>query len=376
MLKERAKDIVIELGKQELLKALANTQSIVERKNIIPILSHILIESTDENLQVSATDMERLFSQRIIAKIDQRFSFTVDAHLFHDIARKLDDKYKVTLSLSNQFMNLRSNDSYFTLPILPSDKFPKLDDSIYASKFSIPSIELQRMLDESKFAMAREEMRYNLNGINLSIAGSIAKMTATDAHRIALSFSNKVSSSTDFSGVIIPQKTVIELRKIISGMEGNVEVALAENKILFKGPNFHFLSKLVDGRFPEYNENPDKNDERISIKVQPAFFAAVDRVATIINEEVSGMVISLNNKILTLSASNAHGGKSEESFAVETDYTGQLETKVNASYFLDIASIMKEDAMVISLSKSPRSAILVKKASADNFKYIIMPLRI
>ena len=373
MLTERTS--LVEVDKQELLKALSNTQSIVERKNVIQILSHILIEAADGQLHVAATDMDRLFSQKISAKTQEKFSVTVDAHLCYDIARKLDDRHKVTLSLSDNFINIRSGSSHFTLPILPADRFPKLDDFKYDAQFTVACAELRRLLDESKFAMAREEMRYNLNGICLSIATGTLKMAATDAHRIATSWSDKISASNDCAGIIIPQKTATELRKIIGMMDGDIEVALAENKILFKGKNFHFLSKLVDGRFPEYNENPNESGS-VTIKVSPAFFAVVDRVATVVNEEFSGVEFRLNEKVLTVSATSEKIGQAEESLPVETDYEGKLEVKINAQYILDMAQLIKDEPITICFSNPPYGAIVIRKAATDNFKYLIMPLRV
>ena len=323
-------------------------------------------------MQISATDMERLFSQKIPAKIQAKFAITVDAHLFYDIVKKLDDQRKITLILANNSINIRSGPSHFSLLILAVDRFPKLDDFIYDAQFSISCAELRRVLDESRFAVSREEMRYNLNGICLSVHNSILTLRATDAHRIAIAWSDKISIVNNCNRIIIPQKTATELRKIINTMDGNIDIVLSENKILFKGQDFHFLSKLVDGRFPEYNEDPDENGG-VKIKVQPSFFAAVDRVATVINEEFSGMTFKLNKNILTLSAMSDKIGSAEESLSIETDYEGQLEIKVNAQYLLDMVQLVKDESVTICFCNPlPKGAIVLR--TRDQFKYIVMPL--
>jgi DNA polymerase-3 subunit beta len=369
-------EVLLYADKQELGKALSNTQSIVERKNIIPVLSNVLLETHSSQLHIAATDMDRLFSQRIPADIKQHFAVTVDTHLLYDIVRKLDDRYKVTLSSCDKGrINIRSGHSSFTLPVLPAENFPKLDDSHYEYKFVISIAELRRLIDDCRFAMSREETRYNLNGIYLHYAHGNLGMAATDAHRIALSFTDKVEGLSEFPGVIVPKKTITELWKIIGGLSGSMEVSVSQNKILFSGNNVCFLSKLVDGRFPSYEQGIPKNND-IRIKVNSAFFVAVDRVVTVVNDKFKGIKLELNDNVLTISTTTDADSKAEESLTVETDYKGHFQTGINADYLLDILPIIiKDEAVTLSFGDS-KSPILIEKAGSTSFKYVIMPMRI
>jgi len=367
----------LEIDKKVLSTALSHLQSVIERKNIIPILSNALLVMQNGQLCVSATDMDILVSETILTSASQDFSITVNAHLFYEIVRKFDGQHKIKLSFtdgSDKYINLSCGNSSFDLPTLPADEFPKLDDLKYTSKFKISSRELKKMIDECKFAMANEEIRYNLSGIYLHPYEASVRFVATDGHRLSMSQSDEVPSLENFAGIIIPRKTILELRKIIDESAEDIEFCFSENKILFAGKHFSLFSKLIDAEFPEYETLiPISNDIKIQTTTAE-FSSAIDRVATITNEKFKGIKFILDATSLCITATDDIGNKAEEILMVKTEYTGRLELCFNYRYILDVMSAIKNDKVICSF-KDPFSSVSIEDPSNKNFKCVIMPRR-
>jgi DNA polymerase-3 subunit beta len=373
-----SKECFLEIDKKTLGLALSHVQSVVERKNIIPILSNVLLVIKQGQLRLAATDMDILISEIIPTTSNQDLAITLSAHLFYDIVRKLDEQHKIQLSFlgdSDKYINISCGNSSFDLPTLPAEEFPKLDDFNYTSKFKISSVELKKMIDECKFAMASEDIRYNLSGIYLHHHESSIRLVATDGHRLSLSQSNAIESLREFRGIIIPRKTILELRKVIDEPIEDIELCISDNKILFVGKQFSLLSKLIDAKFPEY-ENLIPQDNDIKIKVQASLLSSVvDRVATITNEKFRGIKFILDTNSLLITARDDIGNKAEEILTVETSYTGRLELGFNFRYILDVMHAIKGDKVICSF-KDPFAPTIIEDISNKNFKYVVMPRRV
>jgi DNA polymerase III subunit beta len=373
-----AKECFLEIDKKILLSALSHVQSVVERRNIIPILSNVLLIIKNGQMRLSATDMDILISEVIQTKAEKELAITLSAHLFYDIVRKLDEQHKIKLSFtsdSDKYINISCGNSSFDLPTLPADKFPKLDDVNYTSKFKLPSVELKKMIDECKFSMSSEDIRYNLSGIYLHHHESSIRLVATDGHRLSVAYTNKIDNLKNFRGVIIPKKTIMELRKIIDESIEDIELCLSDNKILFVGKQFSLLSKLIDAKFPDYEDLIPKNNN-IKIQVDASLFHnVVDRVATITNEKFRGIKFILDTNTLLITASDDIGNKAEEILTVETDYTGRLELGFNFRYILDVMHVIRGDKVVCSF-KDPFAPTVIEDISNKNFKYVVMPRRV
>ncbi|NRA74166.1 MAG: DNA polymerase III subunit beta [Rickettsiales bacterium] len=369
------KQCVLEIDKKTLVLALSHVQSVVERRNIIPILSNVLITVKNNQVTLSTTDMDILISEVISTPTSQEFSTTLSAHLLYDIVRKLDERHKIKFNLTNNNVNISCGNSSFNLPTLPADEFPKFGDIKYTSKFKISSIELKKMIDECKFAMADEEIRYNLSGIYIHYYDSSIRLVATDGHRLSISSSNKITDLKEFQGIIIPKKTILELRKIIDELTEDIELHISTNKILCSGKCFTLLSKLIDAKFPDYGGLiPQDNNIKIEVKAD-LFSNVVDRVATITNEKFRGIKFILNKNSLLITANDDIGNKAEEILDVNTDYTGNLELGFNFKYILDVMNVIKGDKVICSF-KDPFSPTIIENPSNKNFKYIVMPRRV
>ena len=372
------KECFLEIDKKSLTLALSHVQSVVERKNIIPILSNVLLVVKDGQLRLSATDMDILISEVIPVSTSREFSITVTAHLFYDIVRKLDEQHKIKFNFmdnSDKYINISCGNSSFDLPTLPAEEFPQLDDVQYTSKLKISSLELKQMIDECKFAMANEDIRYNLSGIYLHYYNSSIRLVATDGHRLSVAHSNKIENLKEFNGIIVPKKTIMELRKIIDELNEDIELCLSDNKILCVGKQFTLLSKLIDAKFPDY-EGLIPKDNNIKIQVQASLFSnVVDRVATITNEKFRGIKFILDTNSLLITANDDIGNKAEEILTVETDYTDRLELGFNFKYILDVMNVIKGDKVICSF-KDPFAPTVIEDPSNKNFKYIVMPRRV
>jgi DNA polymerase-3 subunit beta len=368
----------LEIDKKVLAQALSHVQSVVERRNIIPILSNVLLVIKGGQLSLSATDMDLLISEVIQTSSTKDLAITLSAHLFYDIVRKLDEQHKVKLSFmggGDKYINISCGNSSFDLPTLPADEFPKLDDFHYTSKFKLSSLELKKMIDECKFAMASEDIRYNLSGIYLHYYASSVRLVATDGHRLSFAQSQAIEGLKEFRGIIIPKKTILELRKIIDEMNEDIELCLSDSKILFVGKQFSLLSKLIDAKFPEYEALvPQGND--IKIQVQASLLLnVVDRVATITNEKFRGIKFILDTNSLIITANDDIGNKAEEIVTVETDYIQRLEIGFNFRYILDVMNVIKSDKVVCSF-KDQFAPVVIENVSNKNSKHIIMPRRV
>ena len=323
-----------------LLKSLGHVQSVVERRNTIPILSNVKLEAGDGAVRLNATDMDLDIVEQAVADVATPGSTTVSAHTLYDIVRKLPDGAQVNMDGGGDGqVILSAGRSRFTLASLPIDEFPVLSGGDLPHQFTVTAAELRGLIDRTRFAISTEETRYYLNGIYLHAADhdgtALLRAVATDGHRLASVQIPLPAGAEGMPGVIVPRKAVAELRKLIDESGDEVIVSLSESKIRFAFDAAVLTSKLIDGTFPDYQRViPEGNDQ--VMEVDCAVFAeAVDRVSAISSEKSRAIKLSLDGGTLVLSASSPeHGSATEE---LEVAYDGDLlEIGFNSAYLLDV----------------------------------------
>ncbi|SLN63318.1 DNA polymerase III subunit beta [Roseisalinus antarcticus] len=363
-----------------LLKAVAQAQSVVERRNTIPILANVLIEAEGDTVQFRATDLDIEVVDRAPAMVERSGATTVSAVTLNEIVRKLPDGALVTLTEDGQSgrLQITAGRSDFKLATLPREDFPVMASSEYASNFSAPAPVLRRLFDKSKFAISTEETRYYLNGVYMHVSdgedGQVLRCVATDGHRLARIDAPLPEGAADMPGVIVPRKTVGELRKLLDDDEMEIAVSVSETKIRFATPDITLTSKVIDGTFPDYTRViPSGNTKRLEVDATE-FAKAVDRVATVSSERSRAVKLSLDEDRLILSVNAPDAGAAEEELAVA--YADEkLEIGFNAKYLLEIASqVDRENA--IFLFNSSGDPTLMREGNDTSAVYVVMPMRV
>ncbi len=366
-----------------LLRCLSHVQSVVERRNTIPILSNVLIDASDGgSVRVMATDLDlQVVETMSAASVDQAGAITVSAHLLFDIARKLPDGSQVSLTTSDNRLEVKAGRSNFKLPTLPRDDFPVIVEGDLPTSFELPARMLAELIDRTRFAISTEETRYYLNGIFFHVTDEdepLLKAAATDGHRLARYTLPRPEGAAGMPDVIVPRKAVGELRKLLDeALDSNVMIDLSASKIRFAlgGEGGVVLtSKLIDGTFPDYSRViPTGNDKLL--KVDPKlFYSGVDRVATIATEKTRAVKIGLDNDRVTLSVTSPDNGTAAEEIAAEYRSEG-LEIGFNANYLKDILGQIDSDTVELHLADAG-APTLIRENESSRALYVLMPMRV
>lgn len=368
------------IERQTLLTAVAQAQSVVERRNTIPILANVLIEAEGANVHFRATDLDIEVVDKGAAMVERAGATTVSAVTLHEIVRKLPDGALVTLTDDGTAgrLTVEAGRSNFSLATLPKEDFPVMATSEYAANFSAPAHVLRRLFDKSKFAISTEETRYYLNGVYLHVAdsdgGKVLRCVATDGHRLARIDADLPEGAADLPGVIVPRKTVGELRKLLDTDDMEIAVSVSETKIRFSTPDLTLTSKVIDGTFPDYTRVIPQGNTR-KLEVDAAEFArAVDRVATVSSERSRAVKLTLDEDRLVLSVNAPDSGAAEEELAVA--YGDEpLEIGFNAKYLLEIANQVDRENAVFMFNSSG-DPTLMREGNDTSAIYVVMPMRV
>ena len=365
-----------------LLRCLSHVQSVVERRNTIPILSNVLIEAEGDNsLRVMATDLDLQVIEHMDANVDSAGSITVSAHLLFDIARKLPDGSQVSLEAAENRMAIKAGRSRFSLPTLPRDDFPVIVEGDLPTSFELPAKTLAELIDRTRFAISTEETRYYLNGIFFHVSDDsepVLKAAATDGHRLARFTLPRPDGAEGMPDVIVPRKAVAELRKLLEeSLDGNVQIDLSASKVRFTlgGEGGVVLtSKLIDGTFPDYSRViPTGNDKLL--KLDPKrFHEGVDRVATIATEKTRAVKMGLDKDKVTLTVTSPDNGSATEELPAEYGADG-FEIGFNAGYLKDILNQIDADTVEIHLADAG-APTLIRKDENSPALYVLMPMRV
>ncbi len=363
-----------------LLKSLAHVQSVVERRTTIPILSNVRLEAGDGRLNATTTDMDLAVAEGIVADVAQTGAITASAHMLYDIVRKLPEGAQVDLETSDgdDRVALRSGQARFSLPTLPAEEFPVMTEGDFSHDFVLAAASLRRVIDKTRFAISTEETRYYLNGIYLHATegdeGEILRAVATDGHRLSRVDVSLPDGAADMPGVIVPRKTVGELRKLIDEFDGDVAVSVSATKLRFAFGEVVLISKLIDGTFPDYSRViPTDNDKVMEIDGK-IFFEAVDRVATISTDKTRSIKLSLGRDRLVVSANSPDSGSATEELDAHYD-AGDLEIGFNSRYLLDMSGQMGGERIRFLMADSVSPTIMSDPADSGTL-YVLMPMRV
>jgi DNA polymerase-3 subunit beta len=363
-----------------LLRSLGHVQSVVERRNTIPILSNVLLETGDGQLSLTATDLDLAIVETVAAAVETPGAITTSAHTLYDIVRKLPDGAQVDIHFSGEDSRLivSAGRSRFQLACLPKDDFPVMSAGDLPHRFQLPAKDLKRLIDKTRFAVSTEETRYYLNGIYLHVTESagaqVLRAVATDGHRLARVELPLPQGAAGMPGVIVPRKTIGEVRKLIDEFDGAVGVSLSDTKVRFAFADAVITSKLIDGTFPDYNRViPEGNDKHLEVD-GPAFAEAVDRVSTISTEKSRAVKLGLESGRMTLSANSPDSGSATEELSIE--YGGSsLEIGFNSRYLLDILGQVEGEMARVEFSDAASPTIVQDPADISAL-YVLMPMRV
>lgn len=363
-----------------LLKGLSHVQSVVERRNTIPILSNVLLEATPEGaLRLMATDLDLQINESVPATVEQPGATTVSAHTLFDIARKLPEGAQVSLSAADGRMAIVAGRARFSLGTLPRDDFPVIAEGELPTQFEMPAEALKQIIDKTRFAISTEETRYYLNGIFLHVSDSdgaqpVLKAAATDGHRLARVTIPRPDGADGMPDVIVPRKCVAELRKLLDEVDGSVGVSLSATKIRFDLGQAILTSKLIDGTFPDYSRVIPTGNDKI-LKIDPkSFMEGVDRVSTIATEKTRAVKVGLDRDKVTLSVTSPENGTAAEEVSGEY-VSSPFEIGFNSRYLLDILGQIDGDLVEVHLADAA-APTLIRENDASPALYVLMPMRV
>lgn len=368
------------IERANLLKSLGHVQSVVEKRGTIAVLSNVRIDAKADSVALTATDMDIAIVETTPAVVSKPGSTTVPAHTFYDIVRKLPDGSQVELTLTEDGgkVSIRAGQSRFSLACLPVDEFPVMAEGELPHNFTLKAAECLSLIEKPSFAISTEETRYYLNGIYLHAAGAgatkVLRAVATDGHRLARIEVGLPAGADKMPGVIVPRKAIYELKKLIDGGDGDVNVSLSETKIRFVYGNAILVSKLIDGNFPDYERViPSANEKLMEVDCK-LFTQAVDRVSVISTEKSRAIKFALDGGKLTLSASSPEHGTASEEIDVKFS-SPALEVGFNSRYLLDMMTQIEGDTAQFLLNDGASPA-LVRDTADVAALYVIMPMRV
>jgi DNA polymerase III subunit beta len=376
--------IVLKTAQEKILSALQAVAGIVERRHTLPILANVLIRKTGENIELTTSDLEiQVRTHAALGGDSGNFATTVGARKLIDILRSMPGDQIVTLSASQNKLTLQGGKSRFTLQTMPSDDFPLVQEAAdFGPAFSVPQRVLKGLINQVHFAMAVHDIRYYLNGILFVAEGKSLTLVATDGHRLALAQAT-LNVEIPKQEVILPRKTVLELQRLLrdegtrdekDADESQIEMRFAGNQAKFSFSGMEFVTKLVEGKFPDYNRVIPKNHKNAVTLGRVPFLASLQRAAILTSEKFKGVRVNIEPGTLRIASSNAEQEEAKEE--LEIDYGGDsIEIGFNVTYLIDALSNMNVEMIKLELQDTNSSALITVPEQAG-FKYVVMPMRI
>ena len=373
------------IEKRILVKSLAKLHSIVERRSSIPILANVKLKAVSNNAFLSVTDMDLYAVDEVPATVLESGNITIPVHTLFEIIKKLPDSASIDIIFNKQNMGegalVKSAKMECYLPVLPVEEFPNFTEIEYKNKFTLEAKKLKSLFVNIKYAISAEETRYYLNGAFLHSTENnqgqfVLRAVATDSHRLA---SAEIELNKDvgiITGIIIPRKTVNELIKLLEDSDSTVELYLATNRIMIIVDSLKLSSKLIDGKFPDYNKAiPIQHNKQLEVGVK-ALFDAIDLVTTISFDKTKAVKFNISSSKILLSVHNSINGASKASQEIEASYNAEtLEITFNGKYILDVLAVISGAVVNFAVSNS-NSAVLIKDGADSSAMHIIMPMQI
>jgi DNA polymerase-3 subunit beta len=367
--------IVLKATQDRVLSVLQSVSGIVERRHTLPVLANVLIRKTGSNLQLTTSDLEiQIRTQADLGGDAGQFSTTVGARKLIDILRSMPGDQTVSLESSQNKLVLKGGKSRFTLQTLPAEDFPLVQESPnFGPVFSVPQKTLKGLLQQVSFSMAVHDIRYYLNGILFVAEGKQLSLVATDGHRLAYA-SATLDVEVPRQEVILPRKTVLEMLRLLSDKEGAIDMQFANNQAKFVFDGMEFVTKLVEGKFPDYNRVIPKNHKNTVTLGRAPLLACLQRTAILTSEKFKGVRLNLEPGLLRVASNNAE--QEEAVDELEIDYSGDsIEIGFNVTYLIDVLTNMDQDMVRLDLADS-NSSVLITIPEQATFKYVVMPMRI
>lgn len=360
--------------RDNILKPLQHVTGVVERKQNSPILSNLLVKVDNGNLSLTGTDLEVEMVIHTHVESDGAIETTIPAKKLLDICRTLPEGAKITISFDANKATIRSGKSRFTLSTLAANEFPQSEALNVSQEIVLEQSLLKKLIDQVQFSMAQQDVRYYLNGLMLEIAPQQIVTVATDGHRLAISKEILETGINESRQIIIPRKGVNELSKLLEESDDKVKLQIGDNLIKASFGNITFTSKLIDGKFPDYNQVlPVANDAILECQ-REVLKQAFSRTSVLSNEKYRGMRLSLSRNTLNATINNPDQEEAEEE--IEVLYSGdEFEIGFNVAYFLDVLNTIKDDDVIIKF-KDANSSCMIQAKNDENCRYVIMPMRL
>ncbi len=368
--------IVLKAAQAQVLEALQSVAGIVERRHTLPILANVLMRKDGERVEFTTSDLEiQVRTSAALGGEDAQISTTVGARKLIDILRSLPPEQTVSLNADQNKLILQAGRSRFTLQTLPADDFPLVNESVdFGPAFSIPQNTLRSLIGQVHFAMAVHDIRYYLNGILFIAEGKTLTLVATDGHRLGLAQATLDTEMPQKQEVILPRKTVLELQRLLKDENTAIEMRFAGNQAKFVFSGMEFVTKLVEGKFPDYNRVIPKNHKNAIVLGRAPLLASLQRAAILTSEKFKGVRINVEPGVLRIASSNAEQEEAKEE--LEIDYEGDaIEVGFNVTYLIDVLANSQQEMVKLELQDSAASA-LFSIPEQPGFKYVVMPMRI
>lgn len=362
-----------QVQRETFLKPVQAVAGVVERRQTMPILSNLLLSLNEGTLSVTATDLEVELQARIDLAEGDSGDITVPGRKLFDIVKALPENAELEVVFDKNRLVVRSGKSRFTLSTLPAAEFPLVEDINSQVRFSVPQNVLKRLLDKTQFAMAQQDVRYYLNGLLLELREKGLRAVATDGHRMALSDASVEGVEAGMQ-IIVPRKGVLELQRLLSDSDKPVEIEIGSNHIRVTLEGQQFTSKLIDGRFPEYERVIPASSDKLLQPARQGLREALQRTAILSNEKYRGVRLALSKDTLKLQAHNPEQEEAEEELAL--DYQGEeLEIGFNVTYLMDALAVIESENVAIHLSDA-NSSCLIQQPDDESCRYVVMPMRL
>ena len=362
------------ISREALIRPLQLVAGVVERRQTMPVLSNILLVAEQGMLSLTGTDLEVELVARIpIQELSEPGSVTIPARKLMDICKSLSDDALVEISVSENKARLKAGRSRFSLATLPAADFPNVEDSPEAMTISLPQSALRQLIEKTGFSMAQQDVRYYLNGMLLEVREASLRAVSTDGHRLATCLTPVEADSELEHQIIVPRKGILELARLLQGGDSPVTLVIGSSHIRAVVGDFTFTSKLVDGKFPDYNRVIPRNGDKVLLGDRQELRQVFTRIAILSNEKYRGVRLNLSNGMLKVTANNPEQEEAEETLAI--DYEGpDLEIGFNVNYLIDVLSILNSDVVRLILSDANSSA-LVQGYDENDALYVVMPMR-
>ncbi|MCP1314147.1 MULTISPECIES: DNA polymerase III subunit beta [unclassified Halomonas] len=363
------------ISREALLRPLTLVAGVVERRQTLPVLSNVLIQVEGDQVALTGTDLEvELVGRTVASQVEQEGGATVPARKLMDICKSLPEQSEIQLALEEGRAVLRSGRSRFTLSTLPVAEFPNIEDGASSQELSIPRGTLKHLIEATSFAMAQQDVRYYLNGMLLDIQNHLLRAVATDGHRLAMCSRQTEVAVAEPQKMIVPRKGILELSRLLDDSDEPVSLTLGATHLRAHTGDFTFTSKLIDGKFPDYERVVPKNGDKVLIADRAELRQVLSRTAILSNEKYRGVRLYLEEGNLKVMANNPEQEEAEENVAIE--YTGPgMEVGFNVGYLVDVLAVLDEERVQMTLA-DPNSSALLEEPGGGDALYVVMPMRL